>query len=86
MTPGGEPWRAGKGGNTPTLKKTGQLEAAATRFYAQGPRIIASVGNVVYARFQVGRGFMPTRALPAAWLKVLREIATEEISKHLREQ
>ena len=81
-TPSGEPWKPGKGGRALTLKKSGRLEQKATRFTATGTRVRASVADVPWARFQIKRGFLP-RALPAAWAKRVREIASEEISKHL---
>lgn len=82
QTPEGEPWKPGKGGRVPTLKKSGDLEKKATTYTASGSRVRAEALTLRYARYQLRRGFIP-RKLPPAWLARLREIATEEITAHL---
>lgn len=79
-TASGDPW---KGKRRVTLKRSGKLEAKATRYEATGTRVRASVASVPYARYQLKRGFLP-RGLPAKWAARVREIATEEITAHLQ--
>jgi len=81
--PDGGAWEAGENG-TPKLNRTGRLRAAATRFEAVGSTVRASVGSVPYARYQARRGFLPTKTLPAEWAEVARQIAREEIDRHMR--
>jgi hypothetical protein len=78
----GEPWAKGSDGKPVTLRKSGRTRAQATKYKAVGTRILASVGSVPYARYQLKRGFLPRR-LPSSWELELRRIADEEIARAL---
>jgi len=85
VSPDGKPWGPGKRGKRVTLKRSGRLEAKATRFVAVGNTVRASALDIFYAKYQLKRSFMPSmKKLPPAWRDRVRAIATEEISKHLR--
>lgn len=83
-SPSGEAWAPGRKG-TPKRHRSGALEAAATTYEAVGSRIRVSAMSVRYARYQRPGDFIP-KDLPPAYLKKLREISTDEITKHLTGQ
>jgi hypothetical protein len=80
--PNGSPWKPNKSGKVPTLRRSGALESAATRFRAIGSSIRASVLGVRYARYQNPGRFMPSsKKLSPERAAVVEQIAEQEIRR-----
>ncbi len=80
--PSGKPWKPNKNGKVPTLRRTGELESAATAFRAFGSSIRASVLGIRYARYQNPGRFMPSsKKLSPERAAVVEQIAEQEIRR-----
>jgi hypothetical protein len=78
----GDSFGKGYDGKPLTLVKSGKLRHAATEYEADGNTVSASVAHVPYAKYQLGKGILPT-SLPKEWHDEVAAIAHDETARAL---